>query len=304
MQVLQDLKFQGEIFWNFRITTIHAIAGINVRYLGLVHNLVKDARTKELMRIEMVARATKDILRAVMRRHPPDETHAAVLEQLNMLLGESPRSRLYWQSAVRCKLAAKFGNHCSDVTNVVDVIGSTRSSTQFKRALVSRLEMHVGIRLRMVPDSELAVSPQPFAIADMLEIVPLVDSLIRLETSVLALWHAKNFVAQRDVTSDAIREDHVAKLRSFNSWHQKLNDDGVVAASAHLLVVQALTRCGQVERGAQMLIEFLQKSAKLQLEAYLSVRLRIGLLLQAIGQHKQGRPYFLPNADYVAISCA
>jgi hypothetical protein len=312
-------------------------AGLNVRFLGLLHNLVKDSRTKELMRIEIITRSAKDILRAIMRRNSGDLLKVAVVEQLNLLIGQSPHSKLHWHAIVRCKIAAKFGSHCSEVTKVLDAIDAdARSSIRFKRALLSRLQSHVGITLRQVPDSALMFKADPFDPEDLVDFVPLIDPLLHNAASVLDLWHSDEFLripqqlqqlqpqsqsqspseppsnstpldGSSEGTASSLLGSCTSALERLGTWHRALGDDGFVSASAHLVVADAMRRCGQPDSAVRLLSSFLRSSSgssssssassstagQLRLEAYLSVRMRLGLLYEQIGDARQGTPIII-----------
>eukprot|EP00727_Mastigamoeba_balamuthi_P009543 m51a1_g5210 hypothetical protein (1212) ;mRNA; r:242382-246294 len=93
-------------------------SGINVRYLGAVHQCVAkmgDEDWSARLVIEMTARVIKEDLNALLRRKMRDlrqpgegAYRRAVIDQLNLIFGSSPSSSHYWAQTLTPAAAAKF----------------------------------------------------------------------------------------------------------------------------------------------------------------------------------------------------
>ena len=103
---------------NFRLVMRMHEAGINVRFLGLLHNEAKQRKDEywcvQIM-IEMCARVIKNQVRALLRRKMrelllPGESvyRSAVVAHLNLVFGSSRASLRHWSTAIVPALSQRF----------------------------------------------------------------------------------------------------------------------------------------------------------------------------------------------------
>jgi hypothetical protein len=117
------LEASGASIRHFRLTEIVHSRGCNVRHLGLVLNAVDkmaaDSRAKQqchsMLLVEMFARVIKEKLRVLLRnrmkklRKPLEEPYRKlVVDYLNLVFGNRPKSDEYWDTTLKREVMKKF----------------------------------------------------------------------------------------------------------------------------------------------------------------------------------------------------
>lgn len=104
-------------------------AGLNIRYLGKVRILTEKEETKHLLLVECISRVFKSNWRSLLRKvcrsicYPGDEPYRRATKEvnlfsdctlphkfLNIIIGKSSKSHIYWNVYLKQSLMQKFSN--------------------------------------------------------------------------------------------------------------------------------------------------------------------------------------------------
>jgi hypothetical protein len=82
------------------VKAVHA-AGINLRYLGFIRDLVQSPHIANLVLLEMMTRVVKNFVKRRLRFHSQAQdssvsTEAVLAASMSLVLGRSKLSQLYW----------------------------------------------------------------------------------------------------------------------------------------------------------------------------------------------------------------
>jgi hypothetical protein len=158
---------------------MHA-AGLPARYLGLVRQLVHEARVRRLVLVEATVRALKTRLRQRQARQAMSASNNVILQFFNAMLGDGPRSERLWRTHVPQLIAWKY-------PLLLD--SSEIATTDLRTLLVHHrvpllrgVQRAVGVRLkdaleaRLLEASSLRLAGLAIGMADIALVAPIVHA--------------------------------------------------------------------------------------------------------------------------------
>lgn len=175
--------------------------GINLRYMGKIRRITKNRVLKRVILVEMISRVLKNTLRCkwrnLMKKNPESEEESykhITAKFLNLALGSTNESSIYWQFHVKPEIVTKFVDGLDNKERHIDA--KIRDLELLKSVFLRVLDMcHVVIAYplhqRISKDPTWLNQPQPIRALDIIAIdtkiktlntIPFVEGLLLLDS--------------------------------------------------------------------------------------------------------------------------
>jgi hypothetical protein len=128
--------------------------GINVRHLGRVRARAKVPELRRAILVEMLSRVIKANLRTrwrqLMEKHPGAEEESykhTTAKYLNLVLGQSDKSALYWQFELQPHIVTKYKEALTSYEQTIESTSHMRQDVDFLRSIFHRVCSLCGLKI-------------------------------------------------------------------------------------------------------------------------------------------------------------
>lgn len=214
--------------------------GINIRHLGKIRAKVQTQRWREALLIEILARVIKNVIRENLRLQMKELKHPglvpyrkAILDYLNLVLGNSPSSAIYWRTVFLEKIEALYEEalHHERSGNVIHLKNSVDLPVLF--AAIRRLTGIVFSPHCISSGYQFFNAPAPFQDTDLLSFPPKVK-----EMRIAAYASATALYLKAKYNPDKTESERLSALASyqFQSALRSSPDDDMILCNYALLL--------------------------------------------------------------------